>query len=341
MNVSARPVLLASLAIALSFVWSHPASAAAAGTLEMSATSYGAVQSLGVKITTVNRVGGSSGAVSVTCRTVNSTALAGRDYTALTRTLTWANGDATPKNCDIPIANQAAFNGSRTFFVELSNPSGATLGNPLQSTVVIYGNQPNSRVALSSAAFSVKQNAGSLAVTVTRTGVAGAASVSYATANSTAVAGADYTAEHGSLSWAAGDMSAKTIHIPISNAKPFSGAKKFALAIASPSGTSLGTSSAIVSINGDTATTTLGNATLSWSAPITNTNGAVLTNLAGFKVYYGTSPTALTRVVQLANPKTLTFEVMNLGAGTWFFSVVAYNAQGVNSEPSATGSKTI
>jgi len=33
-----------------------------------------------------------------------------------------------------------------------------------------------------------------------------------------------------------------------------------------------------------------GDATLSWTAPGTNTNGSALTDLSGYKLYYGTSP---------------------------------------------------
>jgi hypothetical protein len=317
---------------------------AASGTLEMSATSYGAAQNLGVKITTVNRVGGSSGTASVTCKTVGSTALAGRDFTAVTRTLTWANGDAAPKNCDVPISNQTPFNGQRSFSVQIAGASGAAVGSPAQSTVIIYGTEANTRVSLSSASYSIKQNAGSVTVSVARTGVADAAKVAYATANSTAIAGTDYSAEHGELTWSSGDMSPKTIVIPVSNAKPFSGTKAFALAIASPVGASMVTHSAIVTISGDAAASTApttGEATLSWVKPTTDADGSVLTNLAGYKIFYGNSTETMNSVVQISNPATLSYEIAGLSKGTWYFTVVAYNSLNIDSTPSATASKAI
>jgi hypothetical protein len=220
--------------------------------LSLASASYGAVENIGVKLIPVNRTGGAVGAVSVVCKTVDNTATAGAHYTAVTQTLTWANGNTTPQNCHIPILNTTPFMGTRTFFVEIANPTGATLGAVTKSTISIYGDEQNSKVALSSATYSVKQNAGSLTITVARTGYAGGkASVGYATADSTAVAGKDYSSARGELSWNYGDSAAKTFVIPISNATPYVGTKTLALAIASPIGTAIGTASAVVTIAGD------------------------------------------------------------------------------------------
>jgi len=84
-----------------------------------------------------------------------------------------------------------------------------------------------------------------------------------------------------------------------------------------------------------------GNATLEWVAPTENTNGTPLMNLAGYLIYYGTSPTALTSTVQIANANAVSYEVTNLPPGTWYFSVRAYSSTNVQSSASATASKTI
>ena len=61
-------------------------------------------------------------------------------------------------------------------------------------------------------------------MTVNRTGgSSGAVSVSYATADGTAVASSDYSATSGTLQWADGDASSQSFAVPISNAVPFSG----------------------------------------------------------------------------------------------------------------------
>jgi hypothetical protein len=84
-----------------------------------------------------------------------------------------------------------------------------------------------------------------------------------------------------------------------------------------------------------------GSATLSWTPPTRNTNGTALTNLAGYRIYYGTSATALNRTVQIANPGLATYVVPNLSSATWYFSVRAYNSAGAESSGSNVASKTI
>ncbi|MFK7849920.1 MAG: PASTA domain-containing protein, partial [Akkermansiaceae bacterium] len=66
--------------------------------------------------------------------------------------------------------------------------------------------------------YSVDEDAGIATITVNRlAGNAGEVSVSYATQNDTAVAGSDYTATSGTLTWADGEDGARTIEIPIIN----------------------------------------------------------------------------------------------------------------------------
>ena len=84
-----------------------------------------------------------------------------------------------------------------------------------------------------------------------------------------------------------------------------------------------------------------GSATLQWVAPTENTNGTALTNLAGYRVYYGTSATAMTQTVQITNPDIVTYEVSNLSPGTWYFSARSYTSANVESNASAVASKTI
>jgi hypothetical protein len=80
---------------------------------------------------------------------------------------------------------------------------------------------------------------------------------------------------------------------------------------------------------------------LSWQPPTSNTDGSPLTNLAGYVVRYGTAPDALDIQVRIDNPGLVTYVVSDLSPATWYFQVVAYNSVGVESSPSATGSKTI
>lgn len=84
-----------------------------------------------------------------------------------------------------------------------------------------------------------------------------------------------------------------------------------------------------------------GSATLSWTPPTSNTNGSTLTNLAGYRIYYGTSPSSLTRTVQLSNSSLTRYVIGDLSAATWYFTIRAYTSSGLESANSNTISKIV
>jgi hypothetical protein len=84
-----------------------------------------------------------------------------------------------------------------------------------------------------------------------------------------------------------------------------------------------------------------GTVSLSWTPPTRNTNGTSLTNLAGYRIYYGTSSSALTNQIQIANASTSRYVIQNLSKGTYYFGVRAYNTAGTESALSNIASKTI
>ena len=80
-------------------------------------------------------------------------------------------------------------------------------------------------------------------------------------------------------------------------------------------------------------------APLVWTAPTTNSDGTQLTDLMGFKVYYGTASRTYTHVIDVQNVTSYT--VNNLPAGTYYFAITAYNSLGNNSDYSNEVSRTI
>lgn len=84
-----------------------------------------------------------------------------------------------------------------------------------------------------------------------------------------------------------------------------------------------------------------GSAILSWDAPTVNTDGTPLSDLTGYHIYYGDSPTTLTQSVAVAGAATLSYEITGLTSGTWYFAVAADAADGTQSAPSDVASKTI
>jgi len=84
-----------------------------------------------------------------------------------------------------------------------------------------------------------------------------------------------------------------------------------------------------------------GSATLSWTAPTENEDGTTLTNLAGYRIVYGTSASALNTTVQVPNAGLTTYVIDNLAQGTWYFSMKSYTSAGLESAPTNVVSKTI
>ncbi len=84
-----------------------------------------------------------------------------------------------------------------------------------------------------------------------------------------------------------------------------------------------------------------GTAMLSWQAPTTNTDGAALTDLAGYRIYYGMNADDLTQTVQLTSVGLQTYVIDDLGSGTWYFAIKAVTRTSVESALSDVVSKTI
>lgn len=84
-----------------------------------------------------------------------------------------------------------------------------------------------------------------------------------------------------------------------------------------------------------------GAAELSWEAPTENEDGSPLTDLAGYKIYWGTQPDEYTNSVTIDNPAVVTYVLENLVPATYYFVATAFNADGTESEPSEVATLTI
>ena len=228
---------------------------APAGSLQFSLASYSANEAAGNAPIIVTRVGGSNGALAVTFSTSDGTGLAGSDYTAINQTVSFANGDSANKTVNVPIINDAAFEGNQTVNLTLSDPTGgATLGSPNSALLTIVDNDsapPPGTLQFSLASYSANEAAGNAPIIVTRVGGSnGAVAVTFATRNGTALAGSDYSAINQTVSFANGDTADKTVNVAIIDDQIFEGNQTINLALSSPTGgASLGApSSALLTI---------------------------------------------------------------------------------------------
>ena len=108
-------------------------------------------------------------------------------------------------------------------------------------------------VVFSPANYAVAEGGGSVQLTVQRhVGFTGAFSVNFTTASGTATVGADFTATSGTLNWATGDTTARTITVPILQDSVLEGKESFTVTLSTPGGgVSIGT------LNGTTTTATV------------------------------------------------------------------------------------
>jgi hypothetical protein len=102
-----------------------------------------------------------------------------------------------------------------------------------------------------------------------------------------------------------------------------------------------GTLSASLAATITVAAAATGSATLTWTPPTTRSDGTALSNLASYRVYYGTQSASLTTRIDLNNPGLSSYVVTNLASGTWFFAVTAVDSTGSESDRSNVASMTV
>ena len=78
---------------------------------------------------------------------------------------------------------------------------------------------------------------------------------------------------------------------------------------------------------------------LTWTAPTTNADGTALTDLAGYRVYYGQTSGNLTQNVAVGNQTTYPLSGLN-GGQLYYFAVTAYDTSGNQSARSNEASAT-
>ncbi len=226
------------------------------------------------------RIGGNTGAGTVQYVFSGGTAVAGKNFTPLSGTLTFSSKE-TSKKITMKVFNDTTTSGTKTVNLTLSNPTGAvTLGEP--KAVVLNINDPNvaptsptvpsnsgpaTTITLSASAYGAAENGGSITITVNRTGETTAAmTVNYATSNGTANAGTDYSAASGTFTFAAGET-VKAFTVSLMNNASIEGSRVFNVTLSQPSGgAALGTSTAPVTINDDESVPLGGSGTLKFSS---------------------------------------------------------------------------
>jgi subtilisin family serine protease len=177
---------------------------------------------------TVTLSAASAQRVVVTYKTADGSATAGADYVAVEADLAFNPGQ-TSQQVSVTIIGDTFFEPNETFFVNLSDPANATLGDGQGQGAILNDDPAPSVVSLSAATYTANESAGAVAVTVNRSGnTALPGSVKYRTNNTNLIptppppcsdpnsirARCDYVPTFGTLTFAAGETS-KQIVIPV------------------------------------------------------------------------------------------------------------------------------
>ncbi len=165
---------------------------------------------------TVSLAGASSQPVTVSYSTANGTATAPGDYTAIQQgELTFDPGQ-TSKSVTVFVTGDFNNEPNETFSLVLSGPLGASIGDG-DGLGTIVNDDVGGAFRFTNAEYSVGETGSFVTITVQRVGgLSNGASVSYSTANGTAIAGQDYTAVNGTLVFTGGQTTQSFI-VPITN----------------------------------------------------------------------------------------------------------------------------
>lgn len=116
----------------------NEASAFGSGSFRFSKSEYTGTEASGGAIITVLRQGGASGIVSVNYATNGGTATVGKDYTAVSGTLTFAHGEAS-KTFTVPILSDTEIDSGEGINLVISGPTGgSTLGSVTAAILYLY-----------------------------------------------------------------------------------------------------------------------------------------------------------------------------------------------------------
>lgn len=316
----------------------------------LDAATYSVAENDGTLSVTVSRTP-SMGAASVDLATSDGSATAGADYSALTQTLSFIDGEAS-RVINIPILDDALAEGNEMFTLALGNPGpGAALGAVTDATATIVDVEAGS-FSFSAATYGVGEDAGSLLVTVTRSaGSTSAASVDYATTSGSAAAGSDFTATAGTLAFTPGQTSA-TFSVPIIDDAVLDPSESFNLSLSAPTnGATLGAVPAAVATITDNEAPAPGSIDLGASAvSVQESDGTVVIQVTrsggsdgaisvdyatgdGSAVSpgdYGANSGTLTWPAGDSSPRTITITLVNdtLPEGPEGFTLTLSNPQG-------------
>ncbi|MBW4551578.1 MAG: hypothetical protein KME35_10780 [Aphanocapsa sp. GSE-SYN-MK-11-07L] len=198
-----------------------------------------------VQAITITRTGSSSGAVSTALWVRKGTASDPRDYPYTNDNppiITFADGDLTPKVVQFPMIDDGMAEPNETVNLSLMWPKGGvTFGSQSTAVLTIVDNDSPPTVSLSPNTVSLTEGSGSITFTVSLSHSFGQTiTVPFATQNGTAIAGSDYQANSGTLTFKPGEVS-QQITLQVNSDSAIESDETFSLKLGTPTQAILGT----------------------------------------------------------------------------------------------------
>jgi CSLREA domain-containing protein len=194
---------------------------------------------------TITKSGSYSLGSSVRVDTADGTASSSSDYTAVAnQVVPFASGDTT-KKVTVSVNGDAVYEHDETFFVNLSNPTGATiLDGQGRGTILNDDAKPTLTITPSVSALEGNSGTKNFTFTVTKSGNTDVdATVSFATADGTTnpatggacgTAGVDYASQSGTLTFHPADPLTKTVVVSVCGDTTYEADETFFVNLSSP-----------------------------------------------------------------------------------------------------------
>ncbi len=295
------------------------------GNFSFSADSYGGDEATTVALT-VNRNGGTTGAVSVDYELLYGTA-SRDDVNVTSGSLSWADGDGTSRTIDVELLGDSGSEALELLFVRLIAPTGgATLETPSTASVHISEPGATSELGFDVASIDIAERGFGTAVAVVRRegSAVGSASVDFTTNAVSAGAGSDFNGPAaGTLSWAAGDATPRWIEFTIVDDGSGEMSETFEVTLSNATGASVGSLSDLTvtildadGANADPVANAGASSTVSGGSSVT-LDGSASSDPDGDTLAYSWSQT-LGPTVSISNADSVTasFSAPNVSADT-------------------------
>jgi hypothetical protein len=167
---------------------------------------------------TVTRTNGSDGSIAVNYHSADGSATSDEDFVALSGTLHWADGEATPRTIVMTLIDDNRLEPTEYAPMLLTDPQGdATIGDvPVTYAAILDNEIPvNGRLNFEPGP-NASESSGTMTFTVTRSGGSeGAIRVAYESAVGSALPGEDFVAVAGELQWGDGDAQPKSFTLTL------------------------------------------------------------------------------------------------------------------------------